>query len=394
MRRLVTVACAAALVVVPLAPVARAASVLEAEARASVLFSTVDVQPSFDPALADSRSSSSTIGTSSLQSVVWPSFLVDAFFFLYGFQSVERIGLGIAEARFPQGPEEADATHSDLLFVNGGDPDAIPGKGGKSHAEARESRASGGTAAADATLPGGLLIDTVASKSDASTTDDVSIARATQEVMGAAVGPLAIETIRGAVEVRAGETPAARSRLVVVGATVAGTPVELDDEGVRAFTDQAQARVDDSLAGSGISVRLVPGGEERNGEAATATSGGVLIEVAAEQTDPTGTPRNVKLAYLLGSAHAAARATSAGSPQPPAPSGDRRLQPESRTIVATPSGPVRDEALPTALVRRRTIITTATAAQPIGARGAYAAILVVGLGVLGIRPLVRAAARA
>lgn len=388
-----TIACAAALVVLPLAPVARAATALEAEARASVLFSTVDVQPSFDPALADSRSSSSTIGSSSLQSVVWPSFLVDAFFFLYGFQSVERIGLGIAEARFPQGPEEVDATQSDLLFINGGDPDAVPGKGGRSHAEARDSRASGDVAVATASLPGGLLIDTAASRSAASTSDDVSVARATQEVAGLVLGPLGIETIRGTVEVRAGQVVTAASRLVVAGATVAGTPVELDDEGVRAATGQAQSQVDDALAGSGISLRIVPGGEERDGQAATASSGGVLIEVVAEQTDPTGAPRNVKLTYLLGSAHAGARATSAGSPQPPAPSDDHRVTPEVRTVVVTPSGPARDEAPPTAFVRRRTIITTATTAQPIGARGAYAAILVIGLGVLGIRPLVRAAAR-
>lgn len=393
MRRALIAMVVAALVAGPLAPVGAQEErrALDASARASVMFAELDVQPAFDPALADSRSSSSTIGSSSLQSVVWPSFLVDAFFFLYGFQSVERIALGIAEARWPQGPTEADATWSDLLFINGGPPDALPGQGGRSHAIAAEERASGDVALGITELPGLGTAGAVRSITEVST-DGASVTHAEQWVATLEAGPLRIESIRGLARATTAGVNDASSSLRVVGATVAGTEVVIDDDGVRAATQELQDAVNAALEQAGIQVYLVPGSEEVDAETARASSGGVLVAVEQEGPDPTGGTRTVTVGYLLGAASARARASVLDAPPAlPEPPSDGAPMTESITVPGSPAPPPAPPAPRTIL--RRTIITSAAAGPPIGARGAYAAIMLLGIGLLAIRPLVRAAAR-
>lgn len=390
MRR-VLASLAATLVVVGMQPAraAEPARALDAAARASVLVAQIDVQPAFDPAFADSRASSSTIGTTSLQSVVWPSFLVDAFFFLYGFQVVERLALGIAEARWPQGPTKVDATQSNLLFSNGGDPDTVPGKGGRAVARAAEDEASGDVAWSAISLPG--VGEIGAARSDtAVTTDGNATSISHQEVVDLAIGPLTIDVIRG--EARTSSEGEARASLEIVGARVAGQEVLIDDEGVRALTAGAQDVVDAALAGSGLTVSMVPETEQTRGSRANASSGGVLVRVEGEGPDANGGTRSVVLGMLFGAADASARAVTIGAP--PEPRDEPVEGPGITTCfcgVDLPPAPAYDPVAPQLV--RRTIITTLATGTPIGARGAYAAVMLVGLGLLLIRPLVRAAAR-
>ncbi len=396
MRRVGSVLVAAALALVPLAPAgASEVAVLEASARASMLFAVADAQPRFDPAIVDSRASSSTIGTSALNSVAWPSFLVDAFFFLYGFQSVERLGLGIAEAGFPHGPFEADATQSNLLFMNGGDASTIPGHAGRAHSLAGRDGASGDAAAGRITLPLGT-IGTAVAVSGITTSGGQSDAHASQTLHDVVVGPLKIRSIAGRASTRAGKIVSASQRLVIGGATVAGTEVEVTGEGARAQTDAAQRQVNAALAAAGVEVRLAPAVESTETDS-VASSGGVLIEVHAEPTDPTGTPRNLEIAYLFGSARAASSADLFDAPQPPHKPG-RFIQLPSITIPGAPGPslgpPSRDAERADRIVRRYVVLTSAAPIEHVGARGAYLALMLLALGLVSIRPFMRAMSRA
>jgi hypothetical protein len=391
MRRAAVAVVASMLGLMQLAPAGadQGRRVLEASSRASIVFSTLDVQPQFDPAVIDSRSASSGIGTSSLDSVEWPSFLVDAFFFLYGFQSVERVGLGIAEARWPAGPVKADATQSDLLFSNVGSAPTTPVKGGRSFARASEGKASGDAAASAIKLVGGE-IEGASSTSQVTTIRNVSTASAKQTVSGATFGPLRIDLVEGSVSVSAGDTRRSTEELIVAGVHVGGIEAKIDRSGVKAVMSPLQDAVDRALAGSGISAKILPGTTDRR-DAAHASSGGVLVSVHQERTDPTGTPRNVTISYLLGAASATARATQLSAPLPtlpPAPTVN--TAPAPATSVGSPPAGTGSLAGP-AVIRR--IIMTRSVVPGAGARGAYAALVLVGLGLVLIRPFLRAASR-
>ena len=390
MKRAVLVLIAALLAVGPPAA-AQERTVVEASSRASVLFSQIDVQPAFDPAFADSRASSSTIGTSSLQSVAWPGFLVDAFFYLYGFQSVERVALGIAEARWPQGPTEVDATQSDLLFLNAGDPESIPGRGGESVARAGEGSADGRVRWARITIPAVGVIAAARSETSVETGED-AISHARQEALGVDLGPIEIDAIRGTASVSSDGD--AEATLEIVGARIAGEEVVIDDEGARAVSAPAQEAVDGALAGSGMSIRVLPQTEEGSPGSATASSGGVLVLLQGEFPDPaTGDTTSVTLGFILGAADATARATTVGSDLPDVVEIPRHIPcfcEVELPFVPAPAPP--SQAQPQII--RRIVVTTAAAGIPIGARGAYAAVMLIGLGLIFIRPFVRAASRA
>lgn len=383
MRRAALCLCAASLALAPWTGVRASEAAVELQAHAAIFASTVNVQPRFDPAIADSSSAASPLGTSSIDGVAWPGFLVDAFFFLYGFQSVERLALGVTEAHYPQGPATGDATLSNLAFTNAGDPSMVPAHGGHSRAQASEGRASGIAAIAGVALPAGSL----GSATSTSQTEG-DTATATQTVQDFTIGPLHVETISGTASARAGAHADAEATLRVTGASVNGTVVGIDREGVHAQTASAEAAAASALATAGVSVRLVPAERSADG-ASSASSGGVLITIERQFTDPT--PRDVRLALLLGSASAYARAGAepAGAPR------STFNGPLVLGIVLSPAPPATGSrpTEPTQHLRRRIIVTEAAAGVTAGARGAYTGLVVIAFGLLLVRPLVRAATR-
>lgn len=387
MRQLACLCAAVALVGATALPAGASVGAVEASARASIVAGIIDAQPAFDPAIVDSRSTLSTIGTSTTASVVWPSFLVDAFFYLYGFQSVERVGLGIAESRWPSGPTAADATLSDLAFANGGDAMLVPGKGGRSIARAASDVTSGQSSITDAALPGGIAVDAATSTSQIE-----GAISAEQTVSGVRVGPLSIDAIRGTTSIVGQD---ARARLVIAGATVAGVPVTIDDEGAHATTATAQAIVDDALTGRGLDVRVIPT-RTTDGQNASASTGGLAILASQQATDPTGTPRDVRVGVTLGVATAARGVTIIPAVILP-PSGGGG--PFADLIGPPPSlsdPPVdvpRADARGLPIVRTRQIVTPVPTTPAGAARTAYGALLLIAAGALLFRPLVRAVAR-
>jgi hypothetical protein len=373
---------------------------LEASARGSVIAGIAGVEPNFDPALIDSLSTSSNLGTSSISSVVWPSWLVDAFFFLYGFQPVERLALGIAEARWPHEPgeaDEADGTLSDLLFLNAGDPDALPGKGGKSLARAVEGRASGDVAASAFALPGGITVGTATSSTEVRTENNNSFAAGRQAMFDVVAGPLHIESIRGGATTRSGAAATvADATLVVAGATVAGIPVVIGEASVRALNEATQGQVDQILRSAGIDAHLVPSSEHSSSEASSASSGGVEMRVHQVAADPTGEPRDVTLGYIFGSATAATRATVLEQFPPFRPATFRTVSPPTTRTILAPRAMANVAPAPSPVTRihRRTIITAAVTVPTDGARTAYGAIMFFAVCLLAVRPVLRALARA
>lgn len=386
--------------VVPARAAAPASRAFEVSARASISVALANVQPSFDPAIVDASSSASSIGTSSISSAIWPSFLVDAFFFLYGFQEVERLGLGIAQAGWPQGPFVANATQSQIALSNLKGIAEFPADAGRSSARAAERAADAEAAATTAMVPGGVVIRHAHSTSQISTDADAARGRAQNTVSEIVAGPLTLRGVRGEAAASVGVAAEATQHLTIGAATVAGTPVVIDAGGARATTTSAQTAVNDALEVAGISVRLLPSTEETGADGARARSGGVLVTVTAQATDPTGTPRNAQIGYIFGATEAAARATTltpaAREPAAPRPS---VFGPIDRGGPPTFVPPTRSDTGPPAPVPgtkiRRTFVVTggATPTPAASARGAFAAILAFALGLLALRPLVRQAAK-
>lgn len=370
------------------------ARALEASARGSVWAGVINVEPNFDPAFADSISTASSVGTSSLDSIVWPSFLADAMFYLYEeqfqAQTYERQLMAISHALWPQGPGETDATLSGRIPGL----DALPGRGGRSVARAGADGASGDVAlVATAPLENSILAG-VASSSEVVTAKGVARAHALQQATQISIGPLVVGLVRGDVTAEAGKGPhtTATSSLVVTGASVAGVPVEITEEGARAGADQLQSVVDAALGDRGLTVRLLPASREIKNHESSVSSGGMLVRFHVEATDPTGTPYNATIGMLFGGATASARAEPLPAPPIAVPGPTGVVRPPSVTTTIVP-GTAPAPSLAAPLLRRRTILTRASG-EAGDARGLYGAVVLAALGLLLVRPLVRAASRA
>jgi len=367
---------------------------LEASARASILVGTVNVQPDLDPALIDSRSSASSLGTTSLDSVAYPSFLVDAFLFLYGQQANGRSLLGMSEARSPQGPTHADATLSRAPLTKLGLPlPDLPAQLGRSVADATPDAAAGQATIATQSLGVGVLNNAI-SDSSVRTVSGVATGEAQQSIFGVSFGPLDIKAIRGIVSVSVGgAVPSVHAGLDVIGATVNGMPVTIDTEGVRAAIAPLQQQVDQALRSSGITVRLLDSFQQSANGHVSGSSGGVLLQFHPATADMLGVPRDVTLGILLGSATAQAQATPIAAPLPNVlPSVALGRPPTSATFFVPGVSAIGPRSSP--LIERRTIIVTTRRGSATNARGAYAALVLIAFGLVFFRPLLRAASRA
>lgn len=382
----------AALALVPLdARGVAAATNVELTARASVIAGIVDAQPSFDPALFDARAAASSVGTSSLSSVVWPSFLVDAFFFLYGFQPVERIGLGIAQAGWPQGPTEARASQSEAFASNLNGVVERPVVVGASHASAERDVAHAEVAASSVVLPQGITFEGARSSAriDRSAGAERAVARMWFDRVE--IGPVTIEGFFAEASVSPGQV--GRSTLTFADLTVAGTRVRLEGDTVIAPTRAAQELVDSTLAATGIEIGLL----RPVADPSSARQRGLRITVPFQATDPTGATYDARFEVVLGDVAADAISTSSARPTPVRqPTRAPVLSDRAEVVPVAIAPPPRFEALPdvpaTRVIRR--VITQAGVPAPrANARGAYAAFLVLALAFLAFRPLIRQAAR-
>lgn len=190
-----------------------------------------------------------------------------------------------AEAQFPGTPAEAE-----LETVPPAEGGPARSQGGSATAAVTETSARG-------TATGDELVVTGAVEVGASTSEvalSAGAAKGTTTATGrttvsevVVAGVLVLEDVEATASITAkGDAHEAKARLVVGGASVAGQPVELSDEGVTAVgtpllpgstLQDATAQANAVLAGAGIEVRTLGTVEQGDARSATADTGGVAV---------------------------------------------------------------------------------------------------------------------
>ncbi|MGH7805638.1 MAG: hypothetical protein ACREQJ_14920, partial [Candidatus Binatia bacterium] len=112
---------------------------------------------------------------------------------------------------------------------------------------------------------------------------------------------------------------------------------------------------------------------------------------AQHQTDPSGADRDVRVGFLLGNATASARATAIDDIGPRPGRLPEIIDIPGTTTVIPIGGRMPDAG--SRLPSRTVVVTETSAAPPIGARGAYGAVMLLAASLFLIRPLVRVASR-
>lgn len=316
-RRAIAVAAVTVLLVVGVGVPAHAASeqraILGGAALSSATVALAAVNPNFDLWPVYSFSEMDNAASHTLSAGVWPGFLIDAFFWLYKFQPVERGALGVAESLWPNAPHTAEASSSryatsntsDLCgFALGANPAAeaacrtvwdpfVAGnslRGGTAHASSAETKADGAAQGAGLSLPGGIEVAGVHSGSSTSAADArTAVSEATQRVKEIRIGTsLVIESIEARAVARAngGANGASALSVLTLGrVTFNGQAATIDDRGVHVMADEGASSANAILAAQGFDVRLFQGRDDaaQDGTAATASSGGLVVRVARDR---------------------------------------------------------------------------------------------------------------
>ena len=267
----------------------------------------VDVWPMYSESSIDNQSSHGLSGA------IWPGFLVDAFFFLYGVHPEMRAGLGISETQWPNPPHTARAESTGFLLANFADgcasvfgPESCaqafeafgtpPGALGVSESESKELSSKGTARGARFDIPG--LLEAAEARSHTSSvfkggkTVVESVFTARDVTIG---GDLHIDVIEARSVANAAGDPDSsdgESTLRVVGARFGDTPVVIDDQGLHAQGDENSTALNEALASSGIEVKASQGRttEDDAGEFVDTATGGLQIHVLRERMEETFPP--------------------------------------------------------------------------------------------------------
>jgi hypothetical protein len=317
-RRFVAVVCATVALMACTAVPSHASApaynaILSGSALSSSTVVLAAVNPNFDLWPVYSYSEMDNAASHTLSAGFWPGFLIDAFFWLYKFQPVERSALGVAESLWPNAPhvEEASSSRyatgnvSDLcgfaLGVNaalesacrtawdplvGGDA----AHAGTARATSARTDARGVAQGTRVTLPGGIQIGALRSTSNTHAMGaEAAVSEAAQLATDVHVGSsLVIETIEALATAQASGRSggATASSVLHLGrVTFNGQPAEIDDQGVHVITDEGAQSVNAVLAAQGFDVRLFQGRDEAatDGTTAKAASGGLVVRVVRDR---------------------------------------------------------------------------------------------------------------
>lgn len=320
-RRMAAAAVAAALLGAPLALGSRVSAGISADdaivsgaALASGAVAVTWVNPDFDFWPIYSLSTMQNDTSHGMSGAIWPGFLVDAFFWLYGFQTLERAALGISESQWPNQPHDARASSSRFVMSNFSQGCAFlfgaqgpahdncrrvvdpilndpPGSAGTSTSRSGRLTSSGQADATRYSVPGVLDAAAVRTTTDTRFVDGRTIVEAKLVATDVTIGAgLHVETLEArSVSVATGDAATAKtdSTLSVLGATFNGTPVTIDDQGVHNDLDQAAVSFNDALAAQGLEVRLVQGRSQVSpeGDLVSTSTGGLRIRVFRERAE-------------------------------------------------------------------------------------------------------------
>ena len=288
-------------------------SIIDGSALAASAVAVGAVDPNFDFWPVFSLSTMDNEASHGLSAGMWPGFLIDAFFWLYGFQSTERAALGISESQYPNPPHAAKASSSGFLLNNFSegcrfmfgegaaydgcrevsDPIFRDPPGALSSSESRSGALSsdGSARATRFAYPALLEAADVVTSTDVRYTSEGTRTEATLVARDVVVGgAVRIETLRArsvAVASGSASTSDTVSQLELGRATYNGQPVVIDAGGVHLEADRSSNAVNDALAAHGLEVRLAQGRSEvtGGGEFADAATGGLVVRVGRERAE-------------------------------------------------------------------------------------------------------------
>ncbi len=319
-RRAIAIVAVSAFALVPLAGASASSAAPDVErfivqgaglASAAVVVGNVD--PDVDVWPMYSESSIDNQSSHGLSGAIWPGFLVDAFFFLYGVHPQMRAGLGISETQWPNPPHTARAESTGFLLANFADgcasifgPESCaqafdafgtpPGALGVSESESKELSSTGTARGMRFDIPG--LLEAAEARSHTSSmfkggkTVVESVFTARDVTIG---GELQIEAIEARSVANAAGDPdgsGGESTLRIVGARFGDTPVVIDDQGLHVQGDSNSDALNDALAESGLEVKASQGrtSEDDTGEFVDTATGGLQIHVLRERMEETFPP--------------------------------------------------------------------------------------------------------
>jgi hypothetical protein len=329
-RLLVSAALAAVTVATVLSPtVARADAGLNAtangRAEAAAVFIPFRVNPNLElyPAysLSEVANSASQSASHGISAGFYPGFLLDAFMDFYGFKGPGRALVGMTETQWPDPPQKGDASTADFgtlckesgndekitqyfpkpLFdgcqqfyaaFTGGFGGSLPYRFSSGHSESRHLAASGNADGFQMTvpLPDALTIAHARATSDTNATSGhATVADATAVLRDVSFGELHISEIRASARAvddgRLG--PKTTRSIQIVGATLAGQTVTIDEKGISPVNDNPGVRQAlDRFAAEGFDVQLVQGHDEVDPDSGevTTVSGGLQLRMIRNGT--------------------------------------------------------------------------------------------------------------
>lgn len=319
-RRAVAVVLVCAFAFVPLAGSTASSAVPEAErviVQGAGLASAAVVVGNFDPDVdvwpIYSESSIDNQSSHGLSGAIWPGFLVDAFFFLYGVHPQMRAGLGISETQWPNPPHTARAESTGFLLANFADGcasifgaeacaqafDAFgtpPAALGVSESQSKHLLSTGTARGARFDVPGLLEAAEARSYTSSAYKDGKTVVESVFTARDVTIaGDLHIDVIEARSVANAAGDPQrsdGESTLRIVGARFGDTPVMIDDQGLHAQGDSNSDALNEALAETGIEVKASQGRttQDESGEFVDTATGGLQIHVLRQRMEETFPP--------------------------------------------------------------------------------------------------------
>lgn len=318
-KRAVAIVC---VVVLALAPFTAAAAGAEDDAEGLIvqgagLAAAAVVVGNFDPDVdvwpMYSESSIDNGSSHGLSGAIWPGFLIDAFFFLYGVHPQMRAGLGISETQWPNPPHTARAESSGFLLANFADgcasvfgPEACaqafeafgapPAALGSSESESRHLSSTGTARGMRFDIPGLLEVAEARSHTSSTYRDGRTLVESVFTARDVTIGTdLHIDQLEARSIANAAGDPdssSGKSTLLILGATFQGTPVVIDDQGLHAQGDSGFDAFNEALAEMGIEIKASQGRitKDDTGEFVDTATGGLQIHVLRERMEETFPP--------------------------------------------------------------------------------------------------------
>jgi hypothetical protein len=275
-------------------------------AAAAVAAGNVDPNVDFWPMY--SESSIDNESSHGLSGAVWPGFLLDAFFWLYGYQPTERAGFGISETQWPNPPNTASASSSRFMlqslaggctsffgadscgqfFGALGDP---PISGGDSASRSAHLDSSGSARGVSINVPGLLEATEAWTRTSSRYVGGRTVVESLFAARNITIGDqLHIDMIEArSVAAAAGNREGSHgaSTLKVIGAKLGDTPVTIDDQGMHTSGDRSSDSIDQALAPQGIEVRTTLGRTniDKTGEFVDSSTGGLFINILRQRAE-------------------------------------------------------------------------------------------------------------